>query len=67
MKSLSNGNAVPFAISLLILASMSPRGRNLGVKAEFLHSDPRDLVDSLQKSPHESYGGFAKIQDGRCT
>ena len=46
--------------SLLILARMSPWGRNLGVKAEFLHSDPRDLVDSPQKSPHESYGWFCQ-------
>ena len=32
----------------------------MGVKAEFLHSDPEDLVDSPQKSPHESYGGFCQ-------
>ena len=56
----SNQHFTGMPDSLLILARMSPRGRNLGVKAEFLHSDPRDLVDSPQKSPHESYGGFCQ-------
>ena len=44
--------------SLPILAEKWAKGRSLGVKADFLHSDPGDLVDTPQKSPHESHGGF---------
>ena len=54
LKQISKLNRNRTVYSLLILARMSPRGRNLGVKAEFLHSDPRDLVDSPNSrwSPH---------------
>ena len=49
--------------SLPILAEKWAKGRSLGVKADFLHSDPGDLVDTPQKSPHESHGGgFPKFK-----
>ena len=44
--------------SLPNLALKRPKGRNLGVKAEFLHSDPGHIVDISGKSPHKSHGGF---------
>ena len=40
------------------LAVKRPKGRTLGVKAEFSHSEPRHIGYIPGKSPRKSHGGF---------
>ena len=52
------GSWVGLAFSVPNLALKRPKGGTLGVKAEFLQSDPGHILDIPGKSPHKSHGGF---------